>query len=486
MLALWGEDIRWNGAYGYCVWDGKRWKTDAETQVTGYAELTILSMYDEASDMLKEAAKESTPKEKRKQLSSEAENLNRWARTSETRRMLEAIVGLTKAHVLVEAEQFDTYPYLVNFNNGTVDVRDGILRAHCREDYLTQIAPFNYNPLAKAPLFEQFYTDIMLERKELMHFMHKALGLSMTGDISEHAWFLLLGTGENGKTTLLELISHALGDYADVMNDKTIALASNGGGDGSSPSPDIARLKGKRLITVSETEDGARLATQLVKRMSGGERETARFLNKNPFTFRYTHKLFIYTNHELVIKETGHGFWRRVNKVPFDYQVPSHKKDEQLPVKLQEEVEGVLAWLVAGAMLWAKEGLGMPEIVKHATDEYKEGQDILAQFIKGCCETGASLKAPSQKLFTAFNKWQEEEINMRTYDARIFKRMMLDHGYKADRQNNGVYYKGIALKEDVSLVPSKVSSNGHKPPANTGILQDLEEMDAAFSQIEGL
>jgi phage/plasmid primase, P4 family, C-terminal domain len=491
------KNIRWCAALGYLYYDGTRWVADAENLVRASALRSIIAMYKEASDLLQEALllqvpvphqpttpmfreaptqqvpsdvevpDESTTNEdiegKRAALTDRAEALIKWAHASEKSSMISSMVSLCRSFPGIEVDiaVFDKDPYLFNFSNGTFDIETGKFRKHDPMDYITCVVPFNYRKDATCPVFQAFIHDIMCGNIELVDFLQKALGMCLTGDVSEQAWFLLLGSGENGKTTLLEAIAYVLNTYAGSIDAKSISVSKR---DGSAPSPDIAGLRGKRLVRVSETEEGTRLATELIKKMSGGDEQQARFLNKDPFTFKFTHKLFVYTNHEPVIRESTHGFWRRVRKVPFDYTVPAEKKDRDLPKKLELEAEGILAWMVEGALKWKSEGLGIPEIIQKATQIYKEEQDVLGTFINDFCVKGDGKQVQSSVIYKKFTEWLTGEMGMRAFSQPAFKREMTARKFEYTRQTSGKdkgvrIFKGLCMSsKGASEGPS---SNGH-------------------------
>lgn len=472
LLDMHGQDFYYCPALGFIVWNGKRWQVDAESEVEGLAVHTIRSMYEESAQKSLDASQEKNSAT-RKSKAQEAETLLRWAIASERQQMIKAMIGIAKIYRKVDIARFDTHPYLFNFQNGTLDLRTGQFRSHDRNDLLTQICPYNYNPQAEAPTFQQFLHTIMLGREDIQHFLHKALGSCLTADASEQAWFLLIGEGSNGKGTLMDTICKVLGpDYASPIDAKTITQ-NNSNRDGSAPSPDIARLKGKRLAIASETEEGARLAPVVIKQMTGEDQATARFLGKDLFTFFYTLKLFVFTNNELSVRESTHAFWRRVRRVPFDYIQPEATKNPHLRSELLAEAEGILNWLVQGCSLWMIEGLGMPALVKAATEKYARQEDLTGRFIDDCCELDESYVSQSTEIFTAFRKWCEEEEGMRNIpDNKHFKIAMEKKGIVYRHMKRGNVCIGIKLTGADSLdIPLSVlrpsapvidhASNGH-------------------------
>lgn len=206
------------------------------------------------------------------------------------------------------------------------------------------------------------------------------------------------------------------------------------------------------------------------------------------FTFKYTHKLFVFTNHEPIVTESSKGFWRRVRKVPFDYDVPSEKKDLKLPLKLQGEVEGILAWMVQGAVLWYKEGLEVPEIVQEATQRYKEEQDILGTFIKDFCVTGERRKVKSSVLYKTYVEWLNVEMGMKPLSQPMFKRDMADRKFTCKSAKDANYFLGLSLKRDEKQNMPEVDPTLEAPtPNGNGHTNGtVNALDTELSSIEGL
>ena len=258
------------------MWDKKKWVINKDTLVEHFAWLTIRGIYRDAKVLL-EIASNCPNKEYRESLSLRAEHLNKHARNSENANMIVGMLKLARHRVELETDAFDTHQYLFNFNNGTLNTQTGDFYRHRREDYLTLCSPFNYSPHATMKLIPKFLDDITLGNKGLQRYLQKTLGYGLTSNSKEEVWFLWLGKGENGKTTLGDLYAYALGEYATRIDEKTISVVAGSSRDGASASPDIARLKGKRVGIVAETEEGTRAASSRLKDMATGEEVTARY-----------------------------------------------------------------------------------------------------------------------------------------------------------------------------------------------------------------
>ena len=219
------------------------------------------------------------------------------------------------------------------------------------------------------------------------------IGYSLTGDTGEQCLFILYGSGANGKSTFLQAASFMCGDYSQQTPTETLLVKKKG----SIPN-DVARLKGARLVTASEAEEGQCLVESLIKQMTGQDTLSARFLHQEWFEFEPTHKIFLGTNHKPVIKGTDHAIWRRIKLIPFDVTIPEEERDNRLLSKLRDELPGILAWAVRGCLDWQEHGLGEPSKVKSATQDYRSEMDALAQFRADCCIEDSGEKVAVGKL----------------------------------------------------------------------------------------
>ena len=428
LLAAHGADMRFCSAFGFLTWDGTRWRAgDAEMTIREWAKDVIKALRAEAAELAREAARASDADADA--LTKMATDLLKWAMTSHRDKMVSAMLSLAKSAITVDSSLFDADPMLFNCANGTLDLRTGALHAHRREDYLMQRSPIRYTPQASAPRFLRFINEIACDREDLAGYLQRAFGYSLTGDVSDQVWHLLVGEGENGKSKLLDTIAYVMGDYAGVMDAASI-MASTQQRDANAPSPEIAGLKGKRLVRISETPAG-RISPEKIKKLSGGDMLQARHLNRGFFEFVPTFKLFVYTNEKPQTRETTHAFWRRVRYVPFDLDLKSHpdRKDPQLDGKLRAEAEGILAWLVAGCLTWQHGGLQPPQAVCEATEQYKQDMDVMQQMWEQVFTSDASSlnhHLSSRQAYAAYVGWckanGEHELSEVKFSAALTDR----------------------------------------------------------------
>ena len=349
------------------VWTGSVWTPDNTGDVMCRAKETVLSIYTEA-------ANEKDP-DRRAALAQHAVK-------SETNQKIQAILSLAKSEpgIPVMLAEMDHCPFLFNVQSGVIDLDSGSLLPHDPNLLITQISPCHYNPDASCDLFISFLQRIMNGNNAVIEFLQRFFGYCLTGDTSEHAVIFAYGGGANGKSTLFKAVHGVMGSYAD-MAAPNLLLAKR-----SEEHPaGLADLVGKRLVCTVEIEDGRRFDAALFKWLSGGDVIKARFMRENFFSFTPTHKLAIAANHKPTAADSSDAFWRRMKIIPFNVKIPVADQDKHLDEKLKGERDGILAWMVRGAVTWRKYGLGEPKDVVTATDTYRSEQDFLAPFLSEYC-----------------------------------------------------------------------------------------------------
>jgi putative DNA primase/helicase len=427
-----GQDLRYCPELGgWLIWDGIKWAQDKTGEVERRAKMTVRSIYSEAET--------EEDDQKRKVLAGSA-------MASEKRSKIEAMVKLaeTEAGVVGRPEGFDTDGFLLNVQNGTLDLRTGELRPHSPDDMMTKICPVEYFPDEQCPLWISFLDRIMGSNPEMISFLQRILGYSLTGDNREQVWFFLHGTGANGKSTLINTIQYVLGDYAIQASPSTFLMKRGDEGIRN----DVARLRGARFVSASEPNESTRLDESLLKAATGGDRITARFLHKEHFEFVTTFKIFFSANHKPIVKGTDHGFWRRVKLIPFDVQIPESEQDHCLAERLKGEASGILSWLVVGCLAWQREGLCPPAEVREATAEYREESDPLADFINDECVVDDEGRVAIQSLYARYTTYCEGN-GQEPLSRNSFGRAMNGRGFRRTRSGAGriYYYSGLGLRE---------------------------------------
>jgi putative DNA primase/helicase len=407
-----GQDIRYCWPWHtWLVWTETHWQRDNNGTVRQQAKQTVKRLA-RLAEKLDDA---------------EAKSLLAHVKKSLSMATLKAMIegAQDEPGIPVQPEDLDTDCWLLNVANGTVDLKTGTLRPHARADLLTRCIPVLYDPQAPCPTWERFLWRIMggtnretdtedlgageLEERHaaddrtqtLIGFLQRAIGYSLTGDTREQCLFVLHGSGSNGKSTFLEALQALLEDYA--QSTPSASLLAKDRHDGI-PN-DIARLRGARLVTAVEIGQGKQLNEELIKRLTGQDTLTARFLHAEFFDFRAEFKLFIACNHLPAIKGTDHAIWRRIRLIPFTVTIPETEQDKDLPVKLRAELPGILAWAVRGCLAWQQDSLGAPDAVIQATADYRADMDVVGRFIEECCLVSPHVRVKASALYEAYKQW---------------------------------------------------------------------------------
>src|SRR5215471_21647987 len=347
--------------------------------------------------------------------------------------------------VCLPPSAFDTQPWLLNCSNGTLDLQTGKLREHAATDFLTKCLPIAYDPDAHCPTWIQFLEKVLANNAELIVFVQKALGYSLTGSTREQCFFLLHGPTKTGKSTFLNIAKALLGPYGTQAEMSTFLHK-----DRETIRNDLADLAGMRLVSAIETDAGKRLAASLMKQLTGGtDSIKARFLFEEYFEYRPQFKVFLASNHKPKANPTDDALWERVKVIPFTVHIPKPDRDKQLEAKLLEELPGILAWAVRGCLAWQKaDSLGEPAVVIDATQQYREEMDTLTRFLDECCFVREDdyVKVQATRLASAYQLWcrrtGETPLTNTAFITALEQRFERKRGHA-----NQYYWHGVALAD---------------------------------------
>jgi len=454
-----GENLRYCHALeSWFMWDGAHWGRDGNQEVARRAQITARTIRDEVAHV---RPVNKHMKGDQDRYDAEVKAIKVWSKKSEGAERLGAMakLGSTQTTVQAEAGQFDLDPWALNLLNGTMDLRTGQIRAHRRADLLSKMVLVEYDPDARAPRWERFIEEIFLGDVELMEFVQRAVGYSLTGSGREQCFFLCKGEGENGKGKLLNTLFRLLGPlgvrgasrtmedgYSLAMEAKSFCASKYDVG-GDKPRPDLVKLRGARLVVTSEPPEGARFDEALLKKLTGEDPVTFRTLNKEPVGFMPSQKLWVLVNGPPESLDLSKGFWRRVRVIPFDYEITNDNRDRQLDEKFQAEASGILNWALAGCAAWLKHGLGTAERVEAATAVYKADMDPVARFLEERCERGPDLKVGKGPLFDAYKAWcwhGSEQVGM---SKNEFGARLATMGFEDGKSGPWRYWTGLAIKD---------------------------------------
>jgi putative DNA primase/helicase len=297
-------------------------------------------------------------------------------------------------------EDWDRYPWLLATPGGTVDLRTGTLRAADRSDFITRrVAITPASAGTPTPIWEQFLNEATRGDRELIAYLQRVAGYSLTGEVSEHALFFIYGAGGNGKGVFINTLTGIFGDYVTVSSMETFAASKS-----DRHPTDLAMLRGARLVTAQETEEGRAWNETRIKALTG-DPITARFMRQDFFTFNPTFKLIIAGNHKPSLRSIDDANRRRFNIIPF-INKPT-VVDKQLPEKLKAEWPGILRWCIDGCLQWQAQGLNPPEVVRDATETYFDEQDLLGQWVEEHCEVGPGKSDTKASLYGSWKNYCE-------------------------------------------------------------------------------
>jgi len=373
----------------------------------------------------------------------------KWAYHSESKQAIDAMLSLAKmdSKIVRHITDFNVDSKMkLNVLNGVIDLATGTIKPHNVEDYSTNLIPIKYNTRAQCPTWLRFLDDIMCSRKNLVHFLQKAIGYTLTASVSEQVMFIMYGSGANGKSTFIETIRDLLGTYSKASNPKTLMIQSGG-----AIRNDIARLQGSRFVSAVETSGKGKLDETMIKQITGDDMITARYLYSENIEFRPTWKVWLSTNHRPIIEGIDYGIWRRMVLIPFDATFKGRKKVPNMKELLHNELEGILRWAVEGCLIWQSEGLDTPEEIALATREYQEEMDIIGPFLQDTCFIHPEATVPIKLLYEKYLEWCRHNME-KPIDKRSFgKFIMARQGITQARSSKERFWRGIGIASKIVL-----------------------------------
>lgn len=436
-------------------WDGKRWRDSPETEVMRTAKNTV-------KRMLQDALRRTGP---------EADEDQKWAFTSMQSKGVSAMVRLAASEKIFAStmKDYDRNKDLITVENGVVDLKTGEIRPHCREDMMTTLSKVKYDQTARAPRWEQFLVEIFNGDTELVDFVHRAVGYSMTGHTREQAFFILHGGGRNGKGRFIKQLMNVVGDLARTTSFRTFTVAG-GQADSSGNTPALAELAGIRLVTVGEPDQGVRLSESTIKSLTGEDEIPVCRKHEHPFTYIPICKIWIHCNHKPVIRGTDEGIWERPRLIPFNVSFmakedAAHKgiveemrrdPDKKLDEKLAAERAGIFAWAVRGAMKWYVQGLGKCKVVDEATESYRTESDQLAPFIEERLRQETGKFSTNAEVFEAYTQWCRANLIEYPMAGQTLSKHLVRHGFARGKNSSDVRgFKDTALVKTPGLFAVK-------------------------------
>ncbi|MCC7086329.1 MAG: hypothetical protein IT427_15105 [Pirellulales bacterium] len=426
-----GADVRYCHAWRkWLVWDGRRWGIDQSGEIMRRAKQTARSIYVEAS--------QATDRHER-------EALAKWAAASERRERLAAMAALAESEqpVPVAVESLDAEPWLLNCQNGTLNLRTGELLPHRQKHYLTKICPVEYPAGCDSDpkLWLGFLDRIFAGNKELIEFLRRLVGMALVGEVVENILPIFYGSGANGKSVFIETVCGMFGsDYAISATTSLLMV------DQQSRHPtEKTDLFGRRLVATIETGDGGRLSEETVKQLTSREAIRARRMREDFWEFKPSHTILVATNHKPTVRGTDYGIWRRLRLVPFAVTIPENERDPELAHKLRNEWPSILRWAVGGCLEWQRHGLQAPDVVVEATDNYRAESDVLGEFLEERCVIGDQFTAAAGDMYHAYTQWCEARGEFKQTQTKFGARLA-ERGFTKRRGADGrKVYLGVGL-----------------------------------------
>jgi putative DNA primase/helicase len=425
-----GENYRYNKTNGkWYLWDGVIWKKDEKEEINSKILGTIRRRQQAVVESFENRDIETRQKAYKYLVRCEDVKYR-----SNTRKAVEMLPSL-----ITTIDQYDKDNYLIATQNGTLDLNSGYFYQSEREDLLTMQMGVDYDPDADCPRWKQFLSEIFNNDSEVIKFMQKIVGYSLTGDTIEQKMFIFYGFGKNGKSVFINTIQALLNNYAGTASFKTFDADKQ-----SEMSNDVAALKGKRFVAMSESGAERRLNEPLIKQVTGGDRVSCRFLQKEFFEYVPQFKLFLATNHKPIITQSDFGIWRRLVLIPFTQNFDG-REDEGLREKLMSELSGILNWALEGLKSWKEEGLqSFPQAVKEATDEYKEDSDTIGQWFEQKMIKHPASSIKSSEAHKDYKNWCLEN-GYYGVGNKVFKAGLEEMGFRINKKSDGNYWEGFGL-----------------------------------------
>jgi len=458
-------------------WEGHHWERDIMARSKASVEKVAQEYLAEASRIVGRIGEAIKNKDRDTQTKLQDVQEKIYKRVGRLRSERGRVNTLKFAHTNIEnqisikGDELDTNPHLLGCKNGVIDLRTGELRPGRPDDFISKWSPFEFTGIdTPAPTWEQFLKEVLVvieypedqekepiikEHSPLVEYIQRLFGYAAAGLTTEHFLFILHGQGWNGKGTIIETISHVLGNYMGPIQSE-ILLHQSHMKSSSGPSPDIMSLRGLRIAFASETEQGRRFSLDRVKWLTGGDTLKGRYpYDKYETEFRPTHTLFLMTNSKPDVSNDDFAFWERVHLIPFELsfvlrepeKFNERPADKHLGEKLLKEGSGILAWSVRGFLEYQqKGGLVPPPVVIDATKEYRRDEDQLGHFLNECCIIDPGKEATAKELYDRFRAWWGINVSRKVLSQKKFGNMM---GDKFRRSKSGTYrYFGLTLNPD--------------------------------------
>jgi putative DNA primase/helicase len=433
-----GSGVRWTPEAGYFVLSRGVWRSDSLDGVRTRAQEVARSLWAEARELAAEieGMDDADAKPYRRRVA----NLVGFAKHANSTRGIDSMIRELRAlpGVAIEFADFDRHPDRMAVMNGVVNLRTGDLLDHDPGLLLTRRVDFSYDPAATAPRWERFLDEVFPAYPDLPAFVRRLVGYGVTGETSEQCFAVHYGKGANGKSVFTDTLTEVFRSLTVTTPFSTFEQKPAG----SIPN-DLAALKGARLVMASEGEAGRPMAEAVLKRVTGRDLISARFMRQEFFEFRPSFLLMLASNYKPAFRGQDDGLWRRVKLIPWERFFRPEERDYRLPEVLSNEAEGILAWAVRGAVEWYAGGLQDPDVIREGVAEYRAASDVLNGFLPGVFEEGdPDDKIKATEVFSEFQIYAEEHNfrDLKTWSSRGLYAALEERGFARKRSTGGTFY----------------------------------------------
>ena len=425
-------------AKSWYTYDGGKWQKDVGS-------LLVAAKIKEFVRLMALYCGEIPDEEKRKQYMAFVSKMG-------DRRFRDRLVKDAADSMTIAAHEFDTHPFLINCRNGTYDLETMTFREHRWDDFLTMQTNFDYTlQEVKCERWDRFIAEVTQDEADKADYLQRALGYSILGTGKEECMFILHGkTTRNGKSTMLDAIQHLLGDYSTVAPVELICRSERQKNT-EAANPVLARLKGKRMVTMSESDTAGKLDEATIKQYTGGEEITARELYQSPITFKPQFTMWLSCNDLPAVKDKSLFASDRVRVIEFNRHFKDSEQDKGLKdyFETPEAMQVIFSWLIAGYFKYRRYGLVMTAGMKEVIKRYEKDNDLVLQFLEEKCQTDPEGKTRAKSLYDTYKIWCKSNgyyvCSMKKFNAEL---TMHPEWYDNKAVSGGVaVYYGIKLRE---------------------------------------
>jgi putative DNA primase/helicase len=411
------RELKYVAAWGWWMqWAGHKWATD-----------DVLNVFDRARQVCRaEAARANKPK------------LRAMLASAKTVAAVERLAR-SDPRLAARVQDWDSDDWLLNTPTGAVDLKNGTEMPNEPWQSATKATAVGLS-FERPAAWIAFLNRVTNGNGELMGFLQRVCGYCLTGSTRDHALFFLYGTGANGKSVFLNTVSAIVGDYSTTASMETFIASSS-----DRHPTDLASLRGARLVTASETEQGRHWTEARIKALTGGDKIAARHMRQDFFEFVPKFKLLVAGNHKPSLRNVDEAMRRRLHLIPFTVTIPPAERDPGLAEKLKEEWPAILNWMIEGAQHWQTSGLNPPSIVKEATAEYMDAEDAIAAWMAECIDQAGSYTVHSSELFQSWREWAERAREF-SGTQKAFTQTLLNRGFQKKRERGGVKFMGLKVR----------------------------------------